>query len=49
MDDTDEGNLSVAAWNESHMTVWSDGGSRGVTSWLGLERNSRRHHERPGL
>ena len=39
MGDTYEGNLSVAAWNESHMTVWTEGDSRGVTSWFGLQRN----------
>ena len=35
MDDTDEGNRSVAAYDESHMTVWTDGGSRGVSPRLG--------------
>ena len=49
MGDTYEGDLSVAACDESHMTVWTDGGSRGVTWWLGLERNGRRDHELLGL
>ena len=45
MGDTYEGNLPVAACDESHMTAWTDSGRSGVTSWLGVEWNGRRDHE----
>ena len=49
MGDTCEGNLSVLACDESHLTVSTDGASRGLTSWSGLDRNGRRDHELLGM
>ena len=49
MGDTDEGNLSVAACDESDPRSGPTAVVAGVTSWLGLQRNGRRDRELLGL